>query len=314
MRRLLGQFEVGAIGMGCVGMSGFYGASDEAEAILAIERAISSGVTLFDTADVYGMGENERFVGRRLRRHETGVVISTKVGIDVLDYSNFSLRPNGRPERLTAGIDDSLRRLGRDSVDLVILHRVDPEVAVEESIGALGEAVEAGKVGGIGLSEASLDQIERAHATFRLDVVQSEFSLWAAEAGVDVVPWCGENGVGFMAYCPLGRGFLAGAVSRRADIEADGDYRRFSPRFTAEAIRANRRIYEAIAGVAERLGATPAQLSLAWLLGKGAHVVPIPGMERERFVAENLGAIDLRIGAEEMAELDSLPAAEGSRY
>jgi aryl-alcohol dehydrogenase-like predicted oxidoreductase len=306
--------EVGAIGLGCMGMTWAYGvdARDERASIAVIHRAIELGVTLLDTADMYGPFTNEELVGRALEGRRDEVVLATKVGLVVEDPATYAMRKDGRPEHVREGIDASLRRLRTDRVDLYQLHRVDEDVPVEETWGAMAETVAAGKAGAIGLSEVTLDELERAHAIHPVSSVQSELSLWTRDRLEDVVPWCREHGAAFIPYAPLGRGYLTGTVT--ADSFDDRDFRARNPRFTREALEANLAIVEHVRAIAERLEATPAQVALAWVLAQGDHVVPIPGTKRVARVEENAAAAWLSLSAEDLAALDAAPPPVGARY
>jgi aryl-alcohol dehydrogenase-like predicted oxidoreductase len=307
--------EVGAVGLGCMGMTTAYDTNerDDEESVRVIHRAIELGVVLIDTAEVYGPYENEELVGRALaaRAMRERVVLATKTG---LVREDGRIRRDGRPERIREAIDGSLRRLGTDHVDLYYLHRVDPEVPVEESWGAMKEVVEAGKAVRLGISEATLEQIEKAHALHPVSAVQSEMSLWTRdwiEAGV--VSWCAENGAAFVPYAPLGRGYLTGALSSREGFD-ENDFRARNPRFSREAMEGNRRIVEAVKAVAERLGATPAQVAIAWTLAQGEHVVPIPGTKKMRRLEENAAAADLDLPEDALTDLERIPASVAPRY
>jgi aryl-alcohol dehydrogenase-like predicted oxidoreductase len=306
--------EVGRIGLGCMTMSWAYGAEerDETESIATIHRAIELGVTLLDTADMYGPYTNEELVGRALAGRRDEVVLATKCGLVVEDAAEYVLRKDGRPEHVREAIDGSLRRLRTDVVDLYQLHRVDPEVPLEETWGAMAELVAAGKVRALGLSEVSVDELERAHAIHPVASVQSEGSLWTRDAFAEVVPWCAEHGAAFLPFAPLGRGFLTGTVSPQTF--GSGDFRKNNPRFQPEAMDANLALVEVVRAVAARRDATPAQVALAWLLAQGEHVVPIPGTKRRSRVEENAAAAALELTPEDLAELDALPAPVGSRY
>ena len=307
--------KVGAVGLGCMGMTTAYDTNerDDEESVRVIHRAIELGVVLIDTAEVYGPYENEELVGRALaaRAMRERVVLATKTG---LVREDGGIRRDGRPERIREAIDGSLSRLGTDHVDLYYLHRVDPEVPVEESWGAMKEVVEAGKAVRLGISEATLEQIEKAHALHPVSAVQSEMSLWTRdwiEAGV--VSWCAENGAAFVPYAPLGRGYLTGALSSRKGFD-ENDFRARNPRFSREALEGNRRIVEAVKAVAERLGATPAQVAIAWTLAQGEQVVPIPGTKKIRRLEENAAAADLDLPEDALADLDRIPGSVAPRY
>jgi aryl-alcohol dehydrogenase-like predicted oxidoreductase len=311
-RRSVGAFEVGAIGLGCMGMSWAYGVGDDDESVAVVLRALELGMNLIDTADMYGPFANEELVGRAIAGRRNDVVLATKCGIVVDDVAASKTRRDGSREHIRAACDASLRRLGVDVIDLYYLHRVDENVPVEESVGAIGELVTAGKVRSLGLSEVDVATLERAAAVHPIAAVQSELSLWTRVWLDDVVPWCAEHGAGFVPYAPLGRGFLT-ARYRSADWR-DGDFRGRSPRFTAEAVAANLDLADRVRAVAERIEATAAQVALAWVLARGKHVVPIPGTKRLAYLEENARAAELRLGPDELAELDALPEAVGARY
>jgi aryl-alcohol dehydrogenase-like predicted oxidoreductase len=288
------------------------GETDEAEGFRAIRRALDLGMTLLDTADVYGPSTNEDLVGRALEGHRERAILATKVGLVVGPNGGYPLANDARPEHIREAIDASLARLRTDVIDLYQLHRIDPGVPLEESWGAMAELVSAGKVRTLGLSEASVEEIERAQAIHPVASVQSELSLWTREHLATVVPWCREHGVGFIPFSPLGRGFLTGSITR-ASFE-DVDFRAKNPRFTQEAIDRNLAIVDRVRTVGERHGATPAQIAIAWTLAQGEHVIPIPGTRRERYVVENAAAADIRLTAADLAELEALPEATGTRY
>ena len=302
------------MGLGCMGMTWAYdtGARDEARSTAVIQRAIDLGVTLIDTADMYGPYTNEELVGRALAGRRDEVVLATKVGIVVEDRATYRLGRDGRPEHVREGIDASLRRLQTDHVDLYQLHRVDEKVPVEETWGAMAEVVAAGKAKAIGMSEATVEQLERAHAIHPVASVQSELSLWTRDRLDDVLPWCREHDAAFIPYAPLGRGYLTGKLT--ADSFGDDDFRSRNPRFTRAAMDANLAIVDRVRAVAERLGATPAQVALAWVLARDERVVPIPGTTRVERVEENAGAALIELGSTDLAELDAAPPAVGGRY
>jgi len=311
--RQLGDLQVGAIGLGCMGMSFAYSRSlrDDAESIRVIHRAIDLGATLIDTADVYGPHTNEELVGKALRDRRDDVVLASKCGLIVKDGD---IIPDGRPEYLRTAAEDSLRRLGVERIDLYQLHRVDPAVPVEESWGVLAELVAEGKLGGIGLSEATVEQIDAAHRIHPVATVQSELSPWSQDQLDEVVPWCRAHGAGFIAYAPLGRAFLTGKIQSAGELEAD-DWRQGNPRFQADAIEANQKLAEGVADIATRYEATAAQVALAWVLAQGEHVVPIPGTKRQTYLEENVRADELELSAEDLAQLGSLGrTAVGTRY
>ncbi|MFH8404246.1 aldo/keto reductase [Streptomyces sp. NPDC018019] len=311
--------EVGVIGLGCMGMTHAYDPDgrDEATSVQVIRQAVDLGVTLIDTADVYGPYTNEELVGRALAGgHRERVVLATKVGLvtgEITPENTSGLVRNGRPEHIRRSIDASLRRLGTDYVDLYQLHRVDPEVPVEESWGALAEAVQAGKARHIGLSEPTVEEIRRAQAVHPVASVQSELSLWTRDALDAVLPYCEEQGIAFLPFSPLGRGFLTGSITSFDEL-AEDDFRRRLPRFQQEALKANLELVAKVRAIAGRYGASPAQVALAWVLAQGRFVVPIPGTKTPKYLVDNAGAADLSLPAEALAELDALPAAAGTRY
>ena len=315
-KRRLGPLEVSALGLGCMGMSEFYGPSDEAESIASIHRALDLGIDLLDTADMYGPFTNEELVGRAIRDRRDRVVLATKCGI-VREAGNARVRGiNGRPEYIRSACEASLKRLGVAHIDLYQLHRVDPTVPIEESVGALADLVKAGKTRAIGLSEAGPNTLRRACSVHPIASLQTEYSLLARDVEAEMLGVCRELGVGFLAYSPLGRGLLTGRWRSRADFTAD-DYRLFSPRFAEGAIERNLALVERTAGLAARKRCTPAQLSLAWLLHRGDDIVPIPGTKSRKRLEENAAAASVSLSAAEIAELDAaLPvgAAQGGRY
>jgi len=315
-KRRLGPLEVSALGLGCMGMSEFYGPTDEAESIAAIHRALDLGIDLLDTADVYGPFTNEELIGRAIRDRRERVVLATKCGI-VREPGNLRVRAvNGRPEYIRAACDASLKRLGVAYVDLYQLHRVDPNVPIEDSVGALADLVKAGKTRAIGLSEVGPRTLRRACAVHPIASLQTEYSLLARDVEAEVLPVCRELGVGFLAYSPLGRGLLTGRWRSRADFTAD-DYRLFSPRFAEGALERNLELVEHAATLAARKRCTPAQLALAWLLHRGEDIVPIPGTKSRARLEENAGAASISLSAADLAALDTalpLGAAQGGRY
>ena len=315
-RRRLGAsgLEAGAIGLGCMGMTWAYtsGERDDDRSVRVIHRALELGMDLIDTADMYGPFTNEEVVGRALAGRRDRAVLATKVGIVVEDAETFRLGRDGSPAHVREGIDASLRRLGVDHVDLYQLHRVDEQVPVEETWGAMAEVVAAGKARAIGMSEASVDELARAHAIHPVASVQSELSLWTRDRLEDVLPWCREHDAAFIPFAPLGRGYLTGTIT--ADSFDDSDFRARNPRFTREALSANLAIVDRVRGVAERHGATAAQVALAWVLAQDELIVPIPGTTKVERVEENAGAATLALTPEDLAELDGAPAAVGARY
>lgn len=303
---------VGAVGLGCMGMSWAYHESRrrDDDSVDVIRAARDLGVSLVDTADVYGDGHNEELVGRALRGHRDGVTLATKVGLVVDDLATKAMHRDGSPAHVRAAVDRSLRRLGVDTIDLYYLHRVDPAVPLLETWAAMADLVVRGKVRWLGLSEVTVAEAELAHSQFPVTAVQSELSVWTRNP--DVVAWCAAHGVTFVPFAPLGRGFLTGQIAD-ADFEPS-DFRSANPRFTGEAVAANRRIVDVVTEVARRHDATPAQVAIAWTLAAGEHVVPIPGTKRADYLAENAAAADLRLTAADLAALDTVPEAIGSRY
>jgi aryl-alcohol dehydrogenase-like predicted oxidoreductase len=315
-RRRLGAsgFEVGAIGLGCMGMTWAYNTAsrDDERSTAVIHRAIDLGETLIDTADVYGPFTNEEVVGRALAGRRDEVVLATKVGLVVEDIETLTLARDGRPEHVHEGIDASLRRLQTDHVELYQLHRVDEKVPVEETWGAMAEVVAAGKARAIGMSEATVEQLDRAHAIHPVASVQSELSVWTRDRLGDVLPWCREHDVAFIPFAPLGRGYLTGTITSASFDERD--FRARNPRFTRAALQANLAIVERVRAVAERVGATPAQVALAWVLAQDELVVPIPGTTKVERVEENAGAAFVSLSVSDLDELDAVPATVGDRY
>ena len=307
---------VSALGLGCMGMSEFYGAHDDAESIALIHHALDRGVTLLDTADIYGPHTNEVLVGKAISGRRNAVFLATKFGI-VRDPEDAAKRGlSGRPEYVHAACEASLKRLGVDHIDLYYQHRIDRDTPIEETVGALADLVAAGKVLYVGLSEPSSTTIERAHRVHPLTAVQSEYSLWTRDPEDGVLDTCRRLGIGFVPYSPLGRGFLTGALRSPADFGAD-DYRRHSPRFQGDNFARNLALVDQVKALAARKSCTPAQLALAWVLAQDAHIVPIPGTKRTKYLDENLGALKVQLDAGELAAIDAVfprDAAAGARY
>src|ERR1700687_2707708 len=314
--RKLGGLTVSAIGLGCMGMSEFYGPGDEAESIETIHRAIELGVTLLDTADMYGPYTNEELVGRAIRGRRDQVVLATKCGI-VRDPKNAMVRGiDGSPEHIRTSCDGSLKRLGVDHVDLYQLHRVDPKTPIEESVAAMADLVRAGKTRFIGLSEAGPQTLRRAHKVYPIAALQSEYSLWSRDPEDGTLQTCRELGIGFLAYSPLGRGFLTGQIKRFEDLAAN-DYRRLSPRFQGENFQKNLDLVQRIEDIATSKGCKPSQLALAWVMAQAEFIVPIPGTKRRTYLEENLGALSVKLSKEDLARIDEVApkgAAAGLRY
>jgi len=303
--------EVGAIGLGCMGMTHAYGVGDEAESIATIHRAIELGVTMFDTAEVYGPHTNEILLGKAIRGKRHQVVIATKFGFVM---GSGAQRLDGTPENAKRAAEGCLERLGVDVIDLYYLHRKDPNVPIEDTVGAMKELVEEGKVRYIGLSEVGAETIRRAHGVHPISAVQSEYSLWERGIEGSILPAMNELGIGLVPFSPLGRGYLTGAITSSAEF-VEKDFRRTLPRFDDEHLEANRRIVDRVKAVARTHGATPAQVALAWVLAQGKNFVPIPGTKRRRYLEDNLGGAELKLCAQDLTDLNSLAAlAVGDRY
>jgi aryl-alcohol dehydrogenase-like predicted oxidoreductase len=310
--RTLGDLTVSAQGLGCMGMSEFYGTGDQAEAERTIHRALDLGVTFLDTADMYGPFTNERLVGRAIAGRRDEVVLATKFGSQRGEDGAF-LGVNGRPDYVRAACDASLQRLGVDVIDLYYQHRVDTKVPIEDTVGAMAELVRAGKVRFLGLSEAAPETIRRAHAVHPISALQTEYSLWERSPEAELLPTVRELGIGFVPYSPLGRGFLTGRF-RSLEGLADDDFRRSVPRFGDRHLDANLRIVEGVEAMAAEKGVTAAQIALAWVHGQGEDVVPIPGTTTRRHLEANVAALDIELTAEDLARLSALGTATGDRY
>jgi aryl-alcohol dehydrogenase-like predicted oxidoreductase len=317
-RRKLGSLEVSALGLGCMGMSAFYGSADEREAVATIQRALELGIDFLDTAQLYGPLTNEELVGRAIKGKGDQCVIATKFQRDLDNTVAGDMSTlggiDGSAENVRKTIDGSLQRLGIDEIDLYYQHRVDPNVEIEETVGAMAELVEAGKVRYLGLSEAAPETIRRAHAVHPITALQTEYSVFARQPEAEILPTCRELGIGFVAYSPLGRGFLSGRFNSPEEL-AENDFRRTQPRFQGENLEANMRIVAKLREIADEKGITPAQLALAWVLAQGDDIVPIPGTKRRKYLEENAAAADVELSDEELARIDAeLPEVSGERY
>jgi len=317
-KRTLGDrgLEVSALGLGCMGMSAFYGSTDEDEAIATIRETLDLGINFLDTAEMYGPFENEKLIGKAVAGHRDDWVIATKFGVrpERDESGGWTRVRDGSPENVRRSVEGSLERLGTDRIDLYYQHRMDPNVPIEETVGAMAELVAEGKILHIGLSEAAPERIRKAHATHPITAVQTEYSLWTRDLEAEILPTLRELGIGLVPYSPLGRGFLSGRFKSPDELDSD-DFRRHGPRFTGENLEANLQLVAKVEQLADEKGATPAQLALAWVLAQGDDIVPIPGTKRRSYLEQNAGALELELSDEDLERIDAeIPPAQGDRY
>ena len=317
-KRTLGDrgLEVSALGLGCMGMSAFYGSTDEDEAIATIRETLDLGINFLDTAEMYGPFENEKLIGKAVAGHRDDWVIATKFGVrpERDESGGWTRVRDGSPENVRRSVEGSLQRLGTDRIDLYYQHRMDPNVPIEETVGAMAELVAEGKILHIGLSEAAPERIRKAHATHPITAVQTEYSLWTRDLEAEILPTLRELGIGLVPYSPLGRGFLSGRFKSPDELDSD-DFRRHGPRFTGENLEANLELAAKVEQLADQKGVTPAQLALAWVLAQGDDIVPIPGTKRRSYLEQNAGALEVELTDEDLERIDAeIPAAQGDRY
>lgn len=315
-KRKLGELEVSALGLGCMGMSAFYGSHDDEESIKVIQYALDHGITLLDTADMYGPWTNEELVGKAIKGHRDKVILATKFGNEVDDQGNRTGKVNGKPDYIRKSVEGSLKRLGTDYIDLYYQHRVDPDTPIEETIQAMADLVKEGKVRYIGMSEAAPETIRRAAKVHTITALQTEYSLWSREPEDELLATVRELGIGFVPYSPLGRGFLTGQIKTPDDFEPD-DFRRHNPRFQGENFRKNLELVDKVTQIASEKGCKPGQIALAWLLAQGEDIVPIPGTRHTEYLQENIEAVDIALSAEDLQRIDEAApkgSAAGDRY